>query len=96
MSDAPTEIRRDIFAGLDSLLLEVRGQVLRAEGLHAPINSAHEGYAVILEELDELWDQVKLKRGDRDADAMRRELIQTAAMCLRTIRDVIAGSESPR
>ena len=38
----------------------------RARTKHKPINSAHEGYAVILEELDEFWDEVKKKREMRD------------------------------
>lgn len=32
---------------------------LKARAKHAPMRGAHEGYAVILEELDELWDEVK-------------------------------------
>lgn len=72
-----------------SALLDVIGdEVRRAEDLHPRINSLHEGYAVILEELDEVWEQVRLKARDRDPVAVRTELIQTAAMCVRTIRDV--------
>lgn len=32
---------------------------IKARAKHAPMRGAHEGYAVILEELDELWDEVK-------------------------------------
>jgi len=75
-------------------LSELLNEVARAESLHAPINSAHEGYSVILEELDEFWEQVRLKRAERDPSTMRRELIQTAAMCVRTIRDVLDRDRS--
>ena len=50
-------------------------------------NSAHEGYAVILEELDELWDQVKLKEKDRNYNNMKKECVQIAAMAIRFIVD---------
>lgn len=53
-----------------------------------PFNSAHEGYAVLLEELDELWQHVKTNQKKRDIAAMRKEAIQVAAMALRFARDV--------
>lgn len=74
---------------LEAICEAIRDEVRRAESLHARINSAHEAYAVILEELDEFWEQVKLKRNSRNPSEMRTELIQVAAMCVRTIRDVI-------
>jgi hypothetical protein len=74
--------------------LEVEAEVLRAMSLYAGMNSAHEAYAVILEELDEFWDLAKLnprKLSDQaQADrlrAMREELVQVAAMCVRAIVD---------
>lgn len=56
---------------------------------HRPFSGAHEGYAIILEELEELWDEVKLrKKDDPRLDQMRREAIQVAAMLVRFIVDV--------
>jgi hypothetical protein len=63
--------------------------------IHPPINTAHEAYAVIKEELDEFWELVKvnpnklqsIERAER-LDKMRKELTQTAAMCLRTMLDL--------
>jgi hypothetical protein len=50
---------------------------------HKPFNSTHEGYAVILEELDELkaecWKNKKL----RDPSRLRLEARQVAAMAIR-------------
>lgn len=48
-------------------------------------NSAHEGYAVILEELDELWDEVKLKTGTQMTQF--QEAKQVAAMAIRFMID---------
>jgi len=47
--------------------------------------SPHEGYAVILEELDELWEHV---RGDGDPMDMRDEAVQVAAMAVRFVQDL--------
>ena len=68
--------------------LEVADEVRRATELHGSMQSAHEEYAVILEELDEFWDEVKKKRENRDRCAMRKELIQVAAMAIRAICDL--------
>ena len=51
--------------------------------------SAHEGYAVLLEEVDELWDEVKVNQKRRDPVKMLRELIQVAAMAQRMAEDII-------
>lgn len=51
-----------------------------------PFNSAHEGYAVIKEELDELWDEIK---GSQSVDRMTKEAIQVAAMALRFLTDCV-------
>lgn len=69
--------------------LHVRCELDRARANHKPINSAHEGYAVILEELDEFWDEVKKKRELRDGRRMYEELVQIAAMAQRTAEDVL-------
>lgn len=52
-------------------------------------NSAHEGYAVILEELEELWDLVKQKQSERDYSLLRKETIQLGAMVLAFLVEVV-------
>ena len=52
------------------------------------MNSAHEAYGVLLEEVDELWAHVKTKQSRRDLPAMRKEALQVAAMAIRFARDV--------
>jgi hypothetical protein len=50
----------------------------------AGFHSGHEGYAVLKEELEELWEAVK---SDDTAHA-RREAVQIAAMALRYLTDL--------
>ena len=40
---------------------DVKDEIRKAESKFAEYNSYHEGYAIIAEELDELWDLVKTK-----------------------------------
>ena len=47
-------------------------------------NSTHEGYAVILEELDELWENIKF---NGTKDELKKEAVQVAAMGLRFLMD---------
>jgi NTP pyrophosphatase (non-canonical NTP hydrolase) len=52
-------------------------------------SSAHEGFAILKEEVDELWDMVRLKQSKRDAEAMFKELVQIAAMAQRMAEEVV-------
>ena len=56
-----------------------------------PFNSAHEGYAILAEEVDELWAHVKVNQKKRDLDAMRAEAIQVAAMAVKFVQMIDAG-----
>jgi hypothetical protein len=67
----------------------VAEEVLAARIKHKPINSVHEGYAVMLEEMDEFWDWVKRKSKDRDPNEMLIELVQIGAMAQRCAMDVV-------
>lgn len=73
---------------LDSVLDQIAAEVAGAERRFKPFNSAHEGYAVLREEVDELWEEIKKKRADRSHEAMRKEAVQIAAMAIRFVRDV--------
>lgn len=71
------------FAGM------VRRELASAREKHPGCQrSLHEGYAVLLEEVDELWDQVKLRKEMRSNDAIVKELVQIAAMAQRTAEDL--------
>lgn len=51
------------------------------------LNSPHEGHAVIREEFDELWDEIK--RRNHDYAAMEKEAVQLGAMVIRFLTEVI-------
>ena len=63
-------------------------EVCRATQKWPSFNSAHEGFAVLKEEVDELWDEVKVGQKYRDLKKMRAEAIQVAAMALRFAAEV--------
>lgn len=60
----------------------------KAERNHVPLNSAHEAKAVIEEELEEFWEEVRKKKETRNQEAMLNELVQIATMCWRAARDL--------
>ncbi len=61
----------------------VLDELERAENKFPPFNSPHEGYSVLLEEMDELWDEVKGKDSLERNQRMQEEAIQVGAMALR-------------
>ena len=68
------------------LMLQVAYELEKAEGKHAPLHSFQEAYAVLKEEVDEYWDEVKKRTHDRER--ICQELIQVAAMACRTLLDL--------
>lgn len=71
---------------LDMAAQEALQEALSASLEHKPFTSTHEGWAVIWEELDELWDEVR-ERNPTKVN-MRKEAVQVAAMALRFIMDL--------
>ena len=69
------------------LLTEVDIEIEFAVSKFPPFHSMHEGYGVLLEEVDELWDWVKTKNEFRIKSKVHKECIQIAAMALRMIID---------
>lgn len=63
-------------------------EVKKAKDNWPPFNSAHEGFAVLLEEVDELKAHVWTKQKNRDLTAMRKEAVQVAAMAIRFATEV--------
>lgn len=65
----------------------------RAEGLFPTFHSSHEGYAVIREELDELWEAVKRGHDLVAPEDAAHEAVQVAAMALRFLVDICGSDE---
>lgn len=65
----------------------VKNELIRARAIHGDMRSLHEAYATILEEMDEFWDEVKLKPKERSKDRLLEEIVQIAAMCQRAAED---------
>lgn len=66
----------------------IRQECMQAMFDWPEFHSAHEGYAVLKEEVDELWDCVRLNPKKRDVSAMKTEAIQVAAMALRFATEI--------
>lgn len=66
------------------LLIELMEELDRATQKFGPLRGAHEGYAVILEEVDEMWDEIK----KNDIEKAREEALQVAAMAVRFLMDI--------
>jgi len=73
---------------LNDVLADIKAELQVAMKRFPPMNSAHEGYGVLLEEVDELWEIVKMKQKDRDLVNMRKEAVQVAAMAIRFAIDI--------
>jgi hypothetical protein len=69
---------------LESVIEEVVAEVQRAVAMHEPMWSPHEGYAVLKEQVDELWDAIKAN----DSENARKEAVQVAAMAIRYLLDI--------
>lgn len=86
----PSAIQADIHHA--SVCAEIQAELDRARTLHpTPQNSAHEGFAVLLEEVDELKAHVWAKQSKRDLAEMRKEAVQVAAMAARFVVEVCDG-----
>lgn len=71
-------------------LQAVTAELVRAAAW-GPMHSAHDAYAHILEELDELKEHVWCKQKNRDLEAMRQEAVQVAAMAIKMIEVIDSG-----
>lgn len=74
-------------------LQEVKSEALRTANEQPIFNSLHEAYSVVLEEVDELWTEVKAK--EVDLARVRTEGIHVAAMALRLIAELTPPKEIP-
>lgn len=71
-------------------LEEIKTETFRAKTLFPEnFHNQHEAYAVILEELDELWQEIKKNQKNYDIVAQRKEAVQCAAMIVRLISELL-------
>jgi len=79
---------------------EVIKEAEDTQKIHPAFHSYHEGCAVIMEEMDELWDLVKLNPYKAELTQkqykrmMRSEAKQIAAMCLRFAEELCEENEN--
>jgi hypothetical protein len=73
---------------MNSVMAAVDAEVRRAMEKFPSMHSAHEGYAVLLEEMDELKEWIWLGRGADPMGGAEGEAIQIAAMAIRYLVDV--------
>ena len=73
---------------LEYAISEVRDGVMAAARKHRPYASAHEAYAVILEELEEFWSEVIKKKEDRNSEVLLGELRDIASASVKAIVDL--------
>ena len=69
---------------LPGILAEVTDELIAATSKFRTFSSPHEGYGVLLEEVDELWYDIKTNQSPA---RQRKEAIQVAAMAIRFILD---------
>jgi len=67
----------------NDIIFSIIAELDRANKLYEPFNSPHEGYAIMLEEMDELFEEIKRKQPDKTR--MREEAIQVGAMAIKFI-----------
>ena len=73
---------------MDKILKDIETEYKRANTLYPAFHSNHEAYAVILEELDEVWSEVKQSKDIKGNKKIRAELIQVAAICVKYIKNL--------
>jgi hypothetical protein len=73
---------------VDEALKQIENEFLRASDLYPDLHSNHEAYAVIKEEMDELWDEIKKSKDVKGNNQIRHELIQIGAMVVRYLENL--------
>lgn len=71
-------------------ITEIKDEVIRAKKLFpTDFVNQHEAYAVLLEEVDELWDEIKKNQRNYDLAAQRKEAVQAGAMLCRLLVELL-------
>lgn len=75
---------------IDHILQRVKTELMKANKKFPLFNSTHEGYGVIKEELDEMWDEIKANLTSRSI----LECVQLAAMAVKYIQSMERGKHA--
>lgn len=70
---------QDAIKRIDAYLSAVREEYLRAREIHPVTPNGHSGYAVLLEEVEEVWQEVK---HPTQYENLFKECVQVSAMAL--------------
>ena len=73
---------------MESAIKEVMDELIVAMEKHPSMRSPHEGFAILNEEVDELWDEIRRPQDIHDRERMREECVQVAAMAIRFMVDL--------
>lgn len=74
---------------LKEICVDVKEEFINASKQYGNFRSAHEGYAVLLEEVDELWDAIKMKQTDpKRILLIKKNAKQVSAMAIRMLYDL--------
>jgi len=73
---------------LENNALGAAQEAMRAMRRYPTFHSTHEGYAVLLEEVEELWYEIRLSKSLKLTRDGRHEALQVAAMALRMLAEL--------
>jgi hypothetical protein len=89
MTDAPAEFPVETRIAMS--INAVCEELARARMKFPPFASPHEGWAILWEEVDEMWDEIRANNRNK----ARYEAMQAAAMALRFLVDIPADISNP-
>lgn len=75
---------------VEEAIASIADEVKKTQARGEPFHSAHEGFAIIAEEFEELKAEVWKSRRTRDYDAMLKESRHLAAMAARLMIEIAA------
>jgi hypothetical protein len=67
----------------------VKAELVKVRNMNNKIKSYHEGWAILFEEVDELWEEVRKKSTNRDKKNALLECVQIAAVAQRMAEDLV-------
>lgn len=76
------------------VMQKIKTELMITDAQKPKFHSTHEGYAVLKEEVDELWDEIKTSKVfDRANLLMVDEAIQVAAIAIKFVENLYQNEE---